>query len=526
MKYKLKKNIMAAFISSLLASVPAYAAEYKGLNSQELDSLIQRTLKTFQVPGMAVGIIKDGKIILSKGYGLRHMDQKDRITDETYFGVASNSKAFTATALAMLIDEGKLSWDDKVIDIIPNMRMKEDYVSREYTIRDLLSHRNGLGLGAGDLMWWPNPGFTAKEVIARMRYLEPVSSFRSKYAYNNMPFVVAGEVIRIKSGMSYAAFIEKRILEPLKMERCAMDTPKMANDKNIAMGHLVLKGKLYTARHYYPLDRVVAAAPAAGLQCSVKGLLKWVDMHLNNGKANGKQLISERRHSDLFTVQIARKVSKNAHKADGTNFTGYGLAFAIKDMYGKKHVGHGGALAGLYSAISMIPELNLGVIVLTNQQSSGAKNAVLHTVLNSYLTDKKTDLVAQYRKNELRGRERDAKAVKKAADARTTPNTSVLPLKEYAGVYKDPWWGKVTIDLRKDGLYFTSKRSVSIRGKVEKFQHNTFILRLDDPVHEADSYMMFELNRKGKVTGLKMKAVRPAADFSYDYRHLNLTKIK
>ena len=204
------------------------------ITAAQIDTLVAQVLTTFDVPGIAVGIIKDGQLIHAKGYGVRSLDNKKKVDENTLFGIASNSKAFTAAALGMLIDEGKLTWDDKVTDYIPEFRMYNPYVTEEFTIKDLLTHRSGLGLGAGDLMMWPDSSdFTKKDIIHNLRYLKPTSSFRTHYDYDNNLYIVAGEVVARISGMSWEDFIEKRIMQPLLMTKSAASISRLKDKSNI-----------------------------------------------------------------------------------------------------------------------------------------------------------------------------------------------------------------------------------------------------------------------------------------------------
>ena len=213
----MKKSTMkyACCLVSFMA-VFTVSAQAQVLSAKQIDSLVELTLKTFDVPGISVGIVKDGKLIHAKGYGVASLRTGKKVDENTLFGIASNSKSYTAAALGMLVDEGKIKWDDKVTDYIPEFKMYNPYVTEEFTIRDLLTHRSGLGLGAGDLMMFPDQSdFTKKDIIHNLRYLKQVSSFRTKYDYDNNLYIVAGEVVARASGLSWEDFIEKRIMTPL-----------------------------------------------------------------------------------------------------------------------------------------------------------------------------------------------------------------------------------------------------------------------------------------------------------------------
>ncbi|NTU94838.1 MAG: beta-lactamase family protein, partial [Bacteroidales bacterium] len=236
----LKLLLISAFF--VIFSLQATA---QPLSPVQIDKLVEKTMAAFNVPGIAVAIVKDGKVIHSKGYGLRSLNSKDKTDENTLFAIASNSKAFTSAALGILVDEGKLTWNSRVIDFIPEFRLYSPYVTEEFTIRDLLTHRSGLGLGAGDLMIWPDgSSFTLPEIIHNMRYLKPVSSFRTKYDYDNLLYIVAGEVVSRISGMTWAEFVQKRIMEPLKMVRSAGSYDNLKDKGNVFDPHIPVEGKL------------------------------------------------------------------------------------------------------------------------------------------------------------------------------------------------------------------------------------------------------------------------------------------
>jgi CubicO group peptidase (beta-lactamase class C family) len=217
------------------------------LSSKQVDSLVELTLKTFNVPGISVGIIKDGQLIHAKGYGIANLNTGKKVDEYTLFGIASNSKSYTAAALGMLVDEGKLKWDDKVTDYIPEFKMYNPYVTDEFTIRDLLTHRSGLGLGAGDLMMFPDQSdFTKQDIIHNLRYLKQVSSFRTKYDYDNNLYIVAGEVVARASGLSWEDFIEKRIMTPLGFKNSAASVTRLKDNTNSIRPHAPVNGKVET----------------------------------------------------------------------------------------------------------------------------------------------------------------------------------------------------------------------------------------------------------------------------------------
>src|SRR5690606_10324893 len=317
------------------------------------------TMEKFDVPGMAIGIVKDGKLIHAKGYGVKALNSREGVDENTLFGIASNSKAFTTAALAMLADEGKLNWDDKVRKYIPEFDLADSYAAKEMTIRDLVTHRSGLGLGAGDLMFFPEGGdITVQEIIHNLRYLKPENSLREKYHYNNNMFIVAGEVLARVSGMSWEEFIVNRIFKPVGMNSSYPSWSRVPRPANIIEAHAPVNGKVVQIPH----DWNNTANAAGGIMSNITDLSKWVIMQLNEGvTADGKQLFSKKQQKEMWRIQTPTTVSSSNPYA--SNFSGYGLGWVLTDVKGKLQVGHTGGLIGTVTQVTLIPEMKLGIIV-------------------------------------------------------------------------------------------------------------------------------------------------------------------
>src|SRR5690606_3124554 len=316
----MKKNF--SFLLILLSLLSFGQVEEK-----KLDELIQNTLKTFDVPGMSVGIIKDGKIVYAKGFGVNSLTTKQKMDENTLVGIASNSKGFTGTALAILADEGKLSFDDKVIKYIPEFRMYDPYVTQEITIKDLITHRAGLGLGQGDLMFFPEGGnLTVNDIIHNVRYLKPENSFRATLDYNNIMFIVAGEVIHRVSGLSWAEFIEQRIMKPVGMHSSygSYSRAKAAKVQNIIDAHAPVDGKAVAVPH----DWNETANAAGGIISNIKDMNTWAEFLMNGFTTkDGKKLVSDKQIQQLWNLQISTPVAlKNSYDS---NFGGYGLGWFL-----------------------------------------------------------------------------------------------------------------------------------------------------------------------------------------------------
>ncbi len=495
------------------------------ISSAQIDSLTELTLKTFDVPGIAVGVIKDGKLIHAKGYGVRSLRTMQKVDENTLFGVASNSKAFTSAALGMLIDEGKLKWDDKVTDHIPEFKMYDPYVTDAFTIRDLLTHRSGLGLGAGDLMMFPDSNnFTKKDIIHNLRYLKPVSAFRTKYDYDNNLYIVAGEVITRVSGLSWEDFIEQRIMQPLGMTASKASISRLANRNNIVKPHAPVNGKVSTI----DIDWSETANAAGGIVSNITDLSKWLIMQMDNGRyGDGKKLFSEEVHNDFWAPQTI--INVGGPGAYNTHFAAYGLGWFLSDVKGYKQVSHTGGLAGIVTQITLIPELKLGIIVLTNQQSGAAFTAITNTIKDSYLGIKGANRVKQMHDRVLKN-EADAKKITDsiwagiaAQQKSTAPKADI---NNFIGTYKDQWFGDVTISIRNGQPWFYSKRSPKLSGLLLPFKGNTFVARWNDRSMDADAYVKFNLDENGKASGFTMAAISPLTDFSFDFQDLDLKRVK
>lgn len=496
------------------------------ITSQQIDALVEKTLTTFDVPGIAVAIVKDGKVIHQKGYGVRSLATQQKVDEHTLFGIASNSKAFTAAALGMLIDEGKLKWTDRVTDYIPGFKMYNPYVTANFTIADLLTHRSGLGLGAGDLMIWPDSSsFSKKDIIHNLRYLQPVSDFRTKYDYDNLLYIVAGEVVANVSGISWEKFIEERIMKPLQMNESAASIFRLKDKKNVIDPHAPVNGKLQVIH----IDWSETANSAGGIYSSVYDMSKWAILQLNNGKYGESlknKLFSEAVHEDMWSPHTIIDVrGKNTYN---THFSGYGYGWFLKDEKGYKIATHTGGLAGIVTQVTLIPEMKLGIIVLTNQQSGAAFTAITNTIKDSYFGMPETDRVKEYHDRVL-ANEAQAKKITdetwKQINAQKNESNSA-DIKKYEGTYTDPWFGDAIISIKNNKLWFDSKNSPRLSGEMLPYKGNTFVVKWNDRSMDADAFVLFGLDFEGNPSTIKMEAISPLTDFSFDFQDLNFTRKK
>jgi CubicO group peptidase (beta-lactamase class C family) len=489
-----------------------------------VDHVVERARKTFDVPGIAVAVVKDGKVVVAKGYGLRKLGDPAPVTEHTLFRIASNTKAFTSAALAILVDQKRINWDDPVVQHLPAFQMYDPYVTREMTIRDLLTHRSGLGLGAGDLMFFPASDLSPEEIVRRLRFIKPATSFRSAYAYDNLLYLVAGSIIpAATNGTSWAEFLKTQIFAPLGMTDTVTDTYAFKAAKDAATPHNKLSGKLAAL----PQENVDNNAPAGALVSSVADLAKWLTVQLNGGVLDGnKRLFSAAQSREMWspvTILPIEEPGKESHPAFSEtrpNFQAYGLGWNLRDYRGKKLVSHNGALQGFVSRTVMVPDLKLGVVVLTNAEATGAHSAIANTILDRYLNAPETDWIAAYQARDHKEEQEAQEAIRKSSASRKADSKPSLPLAAYAGRYRDPWYGDVRIEEHagKLSIYFT--HSADLAGDLEHWQHDTFVARWKNRTLDADAYVTFTLTPESEIGEMRMKAVSPMTDFSFDFHDL------
>ncbi len=490
----------------------------------DFDAYAGRVMQAFTVPGLSVAIVKDGKIVLAKGYGVRRMGDPAPVDERTRFGIASNTKLFTATALALLVEEGKLEWDAPVIRYLPGFALYDPYVTRELTVRDLLVHRSGLGLGAGDLLWWPPSTYDRKEIARRLRFIPPATSFRSAYAYDNVLYLVAGEVIEAVSGQTWERFVRERILQRAGMNASEVLHSSAADRGNVAGTHAEVEG---TVRPIAPFlsDNT---NPAGGIMSGAADMAKWMIVQLDSGRVAG----GDRLFSPGTTSQLWREVTPTpiGDPPEGLphlrpHMAGYALGLNVRDYRGRTLLQHTGGLPGYLSKVAMIPELRLGVAVLTNQESGSAFESIVYRVLDHYLGAKAPDYPAAYRRLVAQGQARLRALNQEASATRDSTSGPSLPLDRYAGTYRDAWYGDVTIALEGEGLVIRFGRTPSLVGDLIHWQHDSFLARWRDRELRADAYATFALRHDGSVERLRIVPSSPAVDFSFDFQDLDLRPV-
>jgi CubicO group peptidase (beta-lactamase class C family) len=510
-----------AFAASSPAAPPAgFAARVAGLR------------KEIGVPGMAIAIVEHGQVTLAKGFGVRGLGSTKPVDADTLFPTGSTGKAFTVAALGILVDQGKIGWDDKVIDHLPGFQMYDPWVTREMTIRDLLVHRSGLGLGAGDLLFVPRTNLSRAESVRRLRYIKPATSFRSGFAYDNILYMVAGELIEAVSGETWEKFVAERVLKPAGMLHSTSDNEARFATEDRAQPHARLNGGLRGIGDQSRLDERDdlgrTAAPAGGLAISANDMARWLLIQLDDGKLPGGdgRLFSEAAHAEMWRPMVLQPITPRPDNLKPTQpmFNTYALGWDVRDYRGAKIVWHGGAVFGFLAAVVLIPERHVGFSILINSEDGEIINGLLFELLDHYLGQPANDWPAKFRALKQQRLDDALKAYRSVAASPANVGPS-LPLPRYTGTYADPWYGKIEIAQVDGKLTIDFKSTPHMGGLLEHWQYDSFVTRFDDKAIEP-AYVTFGLDADGKVERITMKPVSPAADFSYDYQDLLFTPIE
>jgi CubicO group peptidase (beta-lactamase class C family) len=504
--------VVTAFLAvSSSHSLPAQSAP------RDLDASISRILQQFGQPGAAIAVVRDGKVLFQQGWGVRAIGDPTKVDEHTRFQVASNTKAMTSAALAILVADGKLSWDDRVIDHLPWFRLGGDaYITREFRVRDLLSHRSGLSLGQGDLLIFGSD-YSSAEIARRLRFLSPPGSFRSGFAYDNVLYVVAGELIAAVSGMPWEDFIAQRILLPLGMGETVPAFARINEKDNVAAAHDRRDGKPVIVAH----DSVVNALAAGGVVASVADWTKWMKLQLDSGRVDANtRLWAPSETRTMWEPQVSLPIGNPPPGLAflKPNFNAYGLGWFLRDYRGLKLVWHDGGLQGMLSRTILVPEKNLGIVVFTNGMT-GSYQALGWTVLDWAIGAPKTDWLGILLARDQGGQAADKAFEDSASAARKKDIGPSLPIERFAGRYTDEWYGDVTLTVEDGHLVMRWSHSPSYVADLEHWQYDTFRARMREKTI-ADAFVTFALKPDGTIDRMTLAPVLPSTDFSFDYQDL------
>jgi CubicO group peptidase (beta-lactamase class C family) len=485
---------------------------------KEIDDYALKTGLDWKVPGFAVAIVKDDKVVFAKGYGLRELNKPATVDADTLFAIASNSKAFTAAALAILVDEGKLKWDDPVTKYLPWFQLYDPWVTREMTVRDLLCHRSGLATFSGDLLWYEST-YSREEIIRRARFLKPETSFRSRFGYQNILFVTAGEIIPVITGKTWDEFVRERFFVPLGMARTITAHRQLLAATNVATPHNELLGTIRVIRY----GEVDNAGSAGAIKSSVADMAQWIRLQLGRGTFGGKKIFGAARSREMWSPHtITGSISEQAEKFNPTtHFNLYGLGWSLNDYQGRKVVSHGGGLDGMVSRVALMPEENLGLVVLTNSESvvpNIISNKIFDVFLGVAKRDWNADFLARFKQNQVT----EEAASKKIEDSRIPNTQPSLPLASYAGTYSGVMFGDAKVSEENGKLVVRFVPSPKFVGDLEHWHIDTFRVKWRDSIVYPfpRGFVSFLIDNKGKVSEMKIDV----ANQDFDFKELELKR--
>ncbi len=497
MKHSIKSTML---VTIMLIGISVFSQVRK--DYQQLDSYINAAVSNFEIPGLAVGILKNGEIVLANGYGYANASTKSEVDKNTIFGIASCSKAFTAACIAILVDEGKLDWDDHVSDILPHIQLFDPYITRQLTVEDLLCHRSGYETFDGDLLWY-GTDYSREEVVSRFRYRENPYSFREQFGYSNLMYIIAGEVIRQVSGMSWEDFVAAEIFAPLGMTSTTATNTGFYSDMNIAWPHL--DGEVMDFINYNN------SGPAASINSSVMDLLKWTQLMLDKGAINDTSVFSENQYYKLVSPQTILNAGR-AEKVDGRHFSSYGLGWFLYDYQGMKVIHHGGGLPGFHSKVVLVPEDSLAYVILANELG-GLVGAIENKILDYHIGDAEKDWAALYLDYINKGKEREADRVAKLDSSRIAGTKPSLELAEYTGTFQDKMYGNATIEM-VDGMLSVKLLPAGelLSSPMAHWHYDTFSIDFADPFLPK-GLLTFHVNGYGEADYFTVDVYSP--DFHF-----------
>lgn len=501
MKLRLKALIIHLV---LLAFVSAPFAHAQEAPLQGFDDYLNQALKDWEVPGLAIAIIKNDSIVLAKGYGVRKLGDPTPVDERTLFAIGSSSKAFTAAGLAMLADEGKLKWDDPATKYLPGFQLFDPYATRELTVRDMLTHRSGLE--RGDLLWYGS-AYDRDEIMRRVRFLKPTWSLRSHFGYQNIMYLTAGQIIPKVTGKSWDDFIKERIFTPLGMTATSTSITTLKNSDDVATPHGKFDDKVQPLA-WRNIDNI---GPAGSINSNVTDMAQWVRLQLGSGKYKTEQLISSGAVKEMHMPQTVIRLEGVIEKLNPeTHFMSYGMGWFLQDYRGRKVVQHGGNIDGMTALVAMMPEEKLGLVILTNMNGTSLPTAIMYRVFDAFLQAPPRDWSADLLKS-IKAQEALASGAEKKTEADRVKGTNPsLAIAKYAGNYTNEMYGDAKVTEENGKLVFSYG---ALTGDMEHWNFDTF--RAVMRQHQlGKAFVTFTLNAQGKVDEMKL-VVPQAGDIAF-----------
>jgi CubicO group peptidase (beta-lactamase class C family) len=510
------KRWCVALVCGLLASHAAAQSPY--------DKIVDDAVARYRLPGIAVGVVEDGKVVYTRTVGELEAGGGQPITSQSIFKIASNSKAMTASVLARLVDQGKLRWDDPVIKYLPDFKMHDPWVTQQMQVRDLLVHNSGLPEGGGDLMLWPEPNhFTRADIVHGLQYIKPAYSFRSGYAYDNLLYVVAGQVAAAAGGASYETLVQREIFEPLALTRCRVGAFDRAEVGDIAQPHTLVNER------YVPGGNVDAAkvpaitsAAAGGIRCSLDDMLVWMRNWLVPD-ATQQAWLSAKQRREMWVPRTPMPIPARRVRWDNTHVYAYAYGFRLADVDGQWTVSHTGTLSGMYSMMAMLPDRRSGFVFMINADADEARTVLGETLMKQFTAPQSKPSIAKYA--DLLAEDEKASAPAQGSDGKdavpaTSPRTAVAaPFDaQRIGTWKDPWFGVVRVCPDGDRLKFASDKSPMMVGTMMRVG-DRWLIDWDNDRMDLEAWVDFENGH------MRLRKTDPEGDFSSDFEDLDFTRI-
>ena len=530
------KPWVACVAAGVMASATAAAAE------TGFQAMFDQTRQHYALPGLAMAVVDDGRVVYTHTAGERRAGSGEPIDADTLFKIASNSKAMTAAVLARLVDRGLMAWDDPVTKYLPQFRMHDPWVTEHMQVRDLLIHNSGLGLGAGDLMLWPEPNaFTRADIMAGLAHLKPVTSFRSGYAYDNLMYVVAGEVAAAAGGKPYDQLLREEVFGPLGMSRCQAGAWSVAKVGNVAQPHVPREGRNAVVNADTDIAPDLTSMAAGGIRCSLRDMTRWMQVLLDPSLVPG--WLSDTQRRALWTAHMPMPLGERQRRWDNAHFSAYGYGWRLSDMDGQWKVAHTGTLSGMYSSLALLPDRRVGVVILINGEGEDARTVLMQAALKHYTAPEQLQTVAGYsgQLQAERTQRRNTTHVLPDTTARkpVEPRPAWLSSADHPaatqgvalrsadhpsavqGLYRDPWLGQARLCPENNSLRFSVDKSPSLRGTVMQLD-TRWLVQWDTLGADAEPWLQVE---PGTPPALRLSAIDPDIDFSYDYQDLHFTRV-
>jgi CubicO group peptidase (beta-lactamase class C family) len=517
-------TLMTACVLVCAMPVVHAAQPAAGPTPEAIDAAVRATIERYRLPGIAVGVIEDGKVVYARGHGETVAGSGDPVTTKTLFKIASNSKAMTGAVLARLVQQGKLRWDDPVIKHLPQFAMHDPWVTQHMTVSDLLVHNSGLPEGGGDLMLWPEPNlFSRDDIVRGLRHIKPAYGFRAGYAYDNLLYVVAGEVAAAAGGASYEELVRRELFEPLGLSGCRVGEFSLADAGSVAQPHTRIGERNEAMRRDGEVVPMIASAPAGGIRCGLDDMLAWANNWLVPTDEQ-KQWLGDAQRAEMWKARTPMPISGQRRHWDNTHYYAYGYGFRVADVDGEWTVSHTGTLGGMYSMMMLVPDRKSGFVFMINGDGSNARTVLGQVLLKLFTAPEKSLGVSGYADELARPASSAGIAKPKPPLPDVAKRVPVTPvrLREWLGTWRDPWFGDVRLCAVAGAVEWRSAKSPKMYGRIGELD-GRYLLHWDDPSVDLDAFVTFA--GAGDARRMTMAKVDPDGDFSSDYEDLDFVRV-